>query len=220
MKNLQKDAQLNGAEIAYGTEVKSIQKMKGGYELTVLDEFGDFTFTTAQVINSAGLLAYQISQMAGIDDPLYQLYFWKGEYWAVGNGKNKYVNRLIYPVPETNTTGLGIHATVDLNRGLKLGPNAVYLDDQPLEYSVNPKRKHAFLESARRFLPFLEAEDLHPDQAGIRPKLQKPGDPVRDFIITNEKERGFPGFVNLIGIESPGLTSCLAIGKYVAESLL
>jgi L-2-hydroxyglutarate oxidase LhgO len=69
----------------------------------------------------------------------------------------------------------------------------------------------------KRFLPFLELKDLSPDQAGIRPKLQKPGDSVRDFIIREESDNGFPGLINLIGIESPGLTACLSIGKYVKE---
>ncbi len=219
MKNLEKDAHLNGAELAYGTEVKKLRKIEGGYEITVKDDYGDFTFTSQKLINAAGLGSWNISQMMGIDDPYYTLYFWKGEYWAVGNGKNKYVNRLIYPVPEQNATGLGIHATVDLNRGLKLGPNAVYQGDNPLEYSVDKSRKPDFYESAKRFLPFLELEDLHPDQAGIRPKLQKPGDPIRDFVICHEKERGYPGFINLIGIESPGLTSCLSIAKYVEQLL-
>jgi L-2-hydroxyglutarate oxidase LhgO len=127
------------------------------------------------------------------------------------------VKKLIYPVPETNTTGLGIHATVDLNGGLKLGPNAVYLGDNHLDYTVDKTRKNDFYESASRFLPFIEPDDLHPDQAGIRPKLQKPGDPIRDFIIQEEKEKGYPGFINLVGIESPGLTACLAIGDYVKQ---
>jgi L-2-hydroxyglutarate oxidase LhgO len=217
MKNLEKDTRLNGGDLAYNTEVTDINKISGGYELTVQDDYGDFTFTTEMVVNASGLASYEISRLAGIDSPDYRLYFWKGEYWAVGRGKNKKVSRLIYPVPERNTTGLGIHATVDLNRGLKLGPNAVYLDDLPLEYSVDKSRKMDFYESASRFLPFLEPEDLHPDQAGIRPKLQKPGDPVKDFVIQNEKEKGYPNFINLIGIESPGLTSCLAIGDFVCQ---
>jgi len=220
MKNLEKDARLNGCDIAYNTEVTAINKIDGGYEITVKDDYGDFVFTTEIVVNAAGLGAFQISDMVGVNEPEYRLYFWKGEYWAIGNGKNKLVGRLIYPVPEQNVTGLGIHATIDLNSGVKLGPNAIYLADQPLEYSVDKSRKHSFFESASRFMPFLEMDDLHPDQAGIRPKLQKPGDPVRDFIIVNEKNKGLPNFINLVGIESPGFTASLAIGEYVRDILI
>lgn len=217
MKELEKEAGRNGVDMAYNNEVAGLKKIDGGYEVTVKDADGDFTFSTCNVINAAGLGAYNISRLMGYDDPFYRLYYWKGEYWGVGNGKNKLVNRLIYPVPETNTTGLGIHATVDLNSGVRLGPNAIYLEDGRLEYSVDKSRKAQFYESAKRFLPFLEPDDLHPDQAGIRPKLQKPGDPIRDFIIRNEADKGYPGFINLVGIESPGLTACLAIGEYVKQ---
>ncbi|MFW5901239.1 MAG: NAD(P)/FAD-dependent oxidoreductase [bacterium] len=217
MKELEKEAGRNGVDIAYNNEVIRLKKVDGGYEVTVKDDEGKFTFSTHTVINSAGLGAYEISRLMGIDDPSYRYHFWKGEYWGVGNGKGKLVSRLIYPVPETNTTGLGIHATVDLNGGLKLGPNTVYLEDDKLDYTVDKSRKTEFYESAKRFLPFLEPDDLHPDQAGIRPKLQKPGDPVRDFIIRNEADKGYPGFINLLGIESPGLTACLAIGNHVKQ---
>lgn len=217
MKELEKEAGRKGVEMAYNNEVTGLKKIEGGYEVTVKDAEGNFTFSTGNVINSAGLGAYNISRLLGADDPSYHYHFWKGEYWGVGNGKNKLVGRLIYPVPETNTTGLGIHATVDLNRGLKLGPNTVYLGDDRLDYSVDKSRKTQFYESAKRFLPFLELDDLHPDQAGIRPKLQKPGDPIQDFVIRNEADKGYPGFINLLGIESPGLTACLAIGDYVKK---
>jgi len=80
--------------------------------------------------------------------------------------------------------------------------------------------KKVFYDSAVRFLPFLELEDLNEDQVGIRPKLQKPGDPFRDFIITNENDKGYKNLINLLGIESPGLTSCLAIAKYVENQIL
>lgn len=215
MKELEKEAGRNGVDMAYNNEVTALKKIDNGYQVTVKDADGNFTFSTRKVINSAGLGAYNISRLMGPDDPSYRNYFWKGEYWGVGNGKSKLVSRLIYPVPETNTTGLGIHATVDLNRGLKLGPNTVFLEDDRLDYTVDKSRKNQFYESAKQFLPFLEADDLHPDQAGIRPKLQKPGDPIKDFIIRNEADKGYPGFINLLGIESPGLTACLAIGNYV-----
>jgi len=219
MKQLETDALVQGTEIAYESQVTGLSRIEGGYEVEIRDRSGKFVFTAGAVINAAGLGAWEISCMLGIEDPQYRLHYWKGQYWAVGNGKHKMINSLIYPVPQARLTGLGIHATVDLNGGLKLGPDAVYLGDAKPDYSVDPASGEAFYQSARRFLPFLEPDDLHPDQAGIRPKLQKPGDPVRDFIIREEKERGYPRFINLIGIESPGLTASLAIGDYVAGLL-
>ena len=170
-------------------------------------------------MNAAGLGAGKIAGYLGINDPDYRLYFWKGEYFGVGNGKNKYVNSLVYPVPEPNTVGLGIHTTVDLGGGLKLGPNTIYLSDDNLDLKVDPAHSEYFYESVRNFLPFLELDDLTPDQAGIRPKLQKPGDPFRDFIINEESNRNLSGLVNLLGIESPGLTACLSIAGYVKDLL-
>jgi L-2-hydroxyglutarate oxidase LhgO len=220
MKQLLTDTMVNGGEVVFCSEVVNIKKNKKGYQVEVNDSQGGFTFTTNTVINSAGLWSDRISELAGISDPHYKIHFWKGEYFSVGNGKNKLVNRLIYPVPLKNTTGLGIHATIDLNKGLKLGPNAIYLDGQEFEYSVDKTHLNSFYESAKTFFPFLEEDDLRPDQAGIRPKLQKPGDTVRDFVIKNEADRGFPNFINLIGIESPGLTSCLSIAEYVRSLLI
>ena len=81
--------------------------------------------------------------------------------------------------------------------------------------SLTPSKQEAFYNSAKKFLPFLEFDDLSPEMAGIRPKIQKPGDPLQDFYIREETERGYPGFINLIGMESPGLTSSIAIARYV-----
>jgi len=219
MKQLETDAVVRGTMMAYGSQIHNIRKIDGGYELEIFDEGGLFQFTAQKVINAAGLGAWEVARMVGLNDPAYQQHFWKGQYWAIGNGKHKMVNHLIYPVPQTKLTGLGIHATIDLNGGLKIGPDAVYLENGKLDYGVDPASKSAFYHSARKFLPFLQWDDLHPDQAGIRPKLQKPGDPVKDFIIREESRKGLPGFINLVGIESPGLTASLAIGKYVAHLL-
>lgn len=220
MKQLETDAVNNGTQVVYNSEVRKIKKIKGGYKITIKDaDESEYCFSSKKVINSAGLFSDKISEMAGISDPDYCLHFWKGEYFSVCNGKHKLINGLIYPVPESNTVSLGIHATIDFTGRMKLGPSARYMNEKIIDYSVDPSDKELFLKSAGRFLPFLELNDLQPDQAGIRPKLQKPGDPTRDFIIKEESHRGYPGFINLIGIESPGLTSCLAIAEYVKNLL-
>jgi len=121
----------------------------------------------------------------------------------------------VYPVPHANLEGIGIHVTIDMGGGVKLGPDVTYLDSNVYDYRVDAGKQESFWKSARKFLPFLEFDDIAPEMAGIRPKIQKPGEPVRDFYIREESERGNPGFINLIGMESPGLTSCLAIAKHV-----
>jgi L-2-hydroxyglutarate oxidase LhgO len=220
MKQLETDCFCNKSQIAYGNTVQSICKIQNGYSIIVNDPDGEFEFTSEVVVNASGLEAFNNSSSIGLNNEEYKQYYWKGEYFAIGNGKNKLINSLIYPVPNKNITGLGVHATIDLNHGARLGPNAIYLDGNVKDYTVDPDHKKSFFESASKFLPFLELDDLHPDQAGIRPKLQKPGDPFRDFIIKNEAENGYPNFINLIGIESPGLTSCLSIANYVDSLLL
>lgn len=221
MKSLETESKNNGVQFAYGQHVSKLSKIEKGYCITVTDDFGDdFEFTSEIVINSSGLEAFNISSKIGLNELENKVYYWKGEYFSIGNGKGKLLNSLIYPVPNKNMTGLGIHATIDLGNRVKLGPNAIFLNNNKLDYSVSSKNKKKFYDSAVKFLPFLEFNDLNEDQAGIRPKLQKPGDPFRDFIIRNEYQKGFKNFINLIGIESPGLTSCLAIAEYVNKSLL
>ena len=111
-------------------------------------------------------------------------------------------------------SGLGIHTTKDLSGRIKLGPDATYLGESlEFDYSVDIDKKQEFYERCKEYLPFLELNDIKPDFSGIRPKLQKPGEPFRNFIIKNEKARGFDNFINLIGIESPGLTSSLSTGR-------
>lgn len=220
MKRLETQAAIDGVSFAYNSEVTKIERIDGGYAVTVKEENNQFTFTTEYILNAAGLYADEIAKLADTYHPTYKIHYWKGEYFAVCNGKNKKINRLIYPVPQTNAVGLGVHATIDLNNGMKLGPDATYLPSREIEYSIDKNKQAAFLQAARKYLPFLELEDLHPDQAGIRPKLRRPGDPVRDFIIKKETEAGHPNFINLIGIESPGLTSCLTIGQMISKLLV
>jgi L-2-hydroxyglutarate oxidase LhgO len=220
MKQLETDSIVSGTQIAYNNNIIGIQKIVKGYSVMIEEEGGAFEITTEIVINASGLEAYTTSSLIGLKQAEYKIFFWKGEYFGIGNGKNKLINSLVYPIPNKNITGLGVHATIDLNQGAKLGPNAIFLKDNRLDYRVDIMNKSSFFDSARKFLPFLEFDDLHPDQAGIRPKLQKPNDSFRDFIIKNEKDNGFKNFINCLGIESPGLTSCLAIAEYVKSLLI
>jgi L-2-hydroxyglutarate oxidase LhgO len=220
MKSLEYDCISRGVDIAYKNEVVAIEQIaEGGYLISLKDSNNElYDVSSNVVVNCAGLNSYLISSMLGISDARYELSYWKGEYFSLSSNSKTRIKTLIYPTPEKNITGLGIHATIDLGGRVKLGPNAVYLGEElKHNYRVDNNNKESFFKAARVYLPGLRLEDLNPDQAGIRPKLQKPGDLFRDFIIKNESERGFNNFINLIGIESPGLTACLSIGEYVSE---
>lgn len=221
MKYFERTSIINGVNFAYDSEVKGISKHNNGYQVELNDADGNpFTFSTSIIINCAGLEADKIASLVGIKNAGYQIYFCKGEYFRINPPKNRLVNRLVYPVPGKKLVGLGIHSTIDLSGGLKLGPSAFYLEDNVYDYSVNSNNSYDFYVSAKKFLPFIEPDDLSPEMAGIRPKIQAPGGDTRDFIIKNEQDQGFPNFINLIGIESPGLTSCMAIAEYVENLIL
>jgi len=216
MKYFEIKSKANGVEFAYLSKVNSIEKINEYYEISINDSNNqNFTFTTSIIINSAGLEAENISKLVGIEDESYKTYFCKGEYFSIKPPKNKLVSRLVYPVPNKNLTGLGIHSTIDLGGGLKLGPNVIYLEKNEYDYSVDEKHKEDFFQSAKKYLPFLSFDDLQIEMAGIRPKIQAPGSKTRDFIIRNEAKKGYTNFINLIGIESPGLTAAMAIAEYM-----
>ena len=219
MNNINKDALNNDVDIVYKTEVEKIKKIKDGYELKIINPDGKKDrISTKILINSTGLNAFKIFKTLSTDDFNYKLFFWKGEYFSINSNKNKLLNSLIYPLPMKNNVGLGIHTIIDINGRFRLGPSAEYLGDFfNGDYSVNSSNKSLFFDSVKSYLPFLELSDLSPDFSGVRPKLQMPGQPIRDFVIRNEKDRGLPNFINLIGIESPGLTASLAIGNYVKD---
>jgi len=216
MKQYETNSINNGCQIVYGSEVTGIKRIDGGYEITLLDaDKKNYSFTSRIVINSAGLTSDKISEMVGINDDNLKILFCKGEYFRVNPPKNRLVGRLIYPVPHPNMEGIGIHVTIDMGGGVKLGPDVKYLESNVFDYKLTVSKQEAFFKSAKKFLPFLEFDDLAPEMAGIRPKIQKPGEPQRDFYIEEESRRGYPGFINLIGMESPGLTSSISIAKYV-----
>jgi L-2-hydroxyglutarate oxidase LhgO len=113
-----------------------------------------------------------------------------------------------------SAAGLGVHLTLDLSGALRAGPDAQYVSE--LGHEVDEGKAASFARAVQRYLPELREEHLRPDYAGIRPKLNGPGEPPRDFVIAHAAEHGVPGLVNLIGIESPGLTASEAIAERVA----
>jgi len=207
-----------GCTLLYRTRLTGLERTSSGFACTVQGP-GDsaYSFSSRVVINSAGLHSDAVASLAGIDVDKagYRIYPVKGDYFRLRGNRQGLVNGLVYPSPEKGLTGLGIHVTRDLSGSIRLGPNVQYV--QELSYDVDPGQAADFLQSARLLLPSLTEEDLMPDTSGIRPKIQPPDGPVRDFVISHEESRGLAGLINLIGIESPGLTSCLAIGDLVRK---
>jgi L-2-hydroxyglutarate oxidase LhgO len=215
LKLLYSQAMEKGAEFVFGTEVVGIERLGEKYRVEIRDREGTSSIISQVMINAAGLNSDSIAQLVGIDIAKagYKLHYCKGEYFSLDSKYRNLVSRLIYPVPEQ--AGHGIHWRRGLNGRVLLGPSAYYVE--AIDYSVDEAHKQYFYNSARRFLPFVKLEDLAPESAGIRPKLQGPGEGFRDFVIKHEDKAGFPGLINLIGIESPGLTAAPAIAKYVGR---
>jgi L-2-hydroxyglutarate oxidase LhgO len=200
------------AHIVYQTKVVGIEKESGHYRIFAHDDKGEiFEFNSDVVINAAGLGSDIIANMMGND---YHLHYCKGDYCSISGVKPGIVQRLIYPVPAKTHTGLGVHLTLDLNGRFKLGPDTTYIDRQE-NYKVADEKVEKFYQNAGRFLPFLKKENIHPDMSGIRPKLQGPDDDFCDFVIKED----FPGFINLVGIESPGMTASPAIAQLVRKMI-
>ena len=221
MAGFESAASGNGAVFAYGHCVESIQPCADGYVVGYRTERDHAAGQCCAgcVINCAGLGSGQVASGMGIDvrSAGYALHLCKGEYFRLAPKKARRIRHLIYPPPFDDMRGLGIHVVRRLDGSVSLGPNAEYIDS--IDYEVDPAHAQIFFESASRYLPCIALEDLQPDMAGIRPKLQKPGGPWRDFVIAHEAARDLPGVINLIGIESPGLTACLSIARMVAGML-
>jgi L-2-hydroxyglutarate oxidase LhgO len=203
------------ADVLYHHEVIAIEKKTNSYKITVKDDDNNVSdFDTEILINCAGLGSGHISELAGIDiDKFnYRINYAKGIYFRVNKQLEKYPKMLIYPVPPAHAR-VGIHTTPDLYGGMRLGPHDFWVEK--IDYSVDDSKHEFFLDSVKSFLPFIDFNDFYPDSSGIHPKIQKPGEPMQDFVIRHEADKGLEGFINLVGIESPGLTSSPAIGKYV-----
>ena len=175
---------------------------------------------TGILVNATGLhapaLARRIEGLACAHIPRPR--FAKGNYYALA-GRSPFTH-LVYPVPEAG--GLGVHLTLDLAGQARFGPDVEWLDaDSPeaIDYAVDPARSAAFYAAIRRYWPGLEDGSLAPAYSGVRPKLQGPGEPVRDFMLQGPEAHGVAGLMNLFGIESPGLTASLAIAAEVVRRL-
>ena len=219
MDALLHDARSKGATFQSSAEVVGLEKVSGGFRISIRTPGGVETFTSERVINAAGLDSDTVAGLCGIDLDAagYRQHYCKGSYFAVAPAKSGVLSRLVYPVP--TTVSLGVHALIDVAGRVRFGPDAEFLKERDQDYRVDPAKRPAFAQGVRRLVPSLRDDDLSPDISGIRPKVQGPSDPPRDFVIRDESDRGLPGLVNLVGIESPGLTSCLAIARHIDAML-
>lgn len=207
-KSLLDDALRNGAELLIATEVLKINVLDGCYELIT----SRGPITTELVFNCAGLFADDVARLAGIEK--YEIFPWRGDYFRIQ--RKLALETLVYPVKKKGAAGLGIHLTVALDGTCRLGPD-VELASSKLDFSSRENKRDLFWQSAVRYLPDLRPEDLVYDTCGLRPKLRGPNDSdERDFIVAED----LPGFVNFIGIESPGLTAAMALAEQAATSFL
>ncbi len=196
----------SGVTFGFNSKVTAIAPDAEGYVVGV----DDYRFHSRVVINSAGLCSDKVAALCGIDvdEAGYALEYWKGSYFSYA-GKSP-VSMLVYPMPSADKAGLGVHATPDLNGRLRFGPDAEPVSS--IEFKVDASKRDTFFESASKYISSLDRDAFSPDMAGVRPVLKGGG---HDFIIREESGRGLRGFINLIGIESPGLTASLSIAEHV-----
>lgn len=195
---------------------------RGGWQIDVKDSSTGETssITTETIINAAGLGSIDIHNMIVPEAFHKKLYFAKGNYFSYSSSHPR-ISRLIYPAPDPGAGGLGTHLTLDLGGRVRFGPDVEWVDS-PDDLAVGKERLEQAVEEIKRYLPGVDESCLEPDYAGIRPKLSykgagQVGKNFNDFVV--RREEGYEGWVNCLGIESPGLTSSLAIGERVGELL-
>jgi len=212
MLSLLGKAESYGAMIAYKSTVTSLLPTQSGFTVSITGE-QHLDLTCKHVINASGHGASALAKLtSGLAAELVPTArYAKGNYFRL-QGKTP-VSRLIYPVPEPG--GLGVHITIDMAGQSRFGPDVQWQDS--LDYRVDPSRSEHFYDAIRRYWPALEDDALMPDYAGVRPKIEF-GDSLHDdFVIQSHGTHRIKGLINLFGIESPGLTSSLAIAEQVAQ---
>ena len=212
MLALRGDAEAAGAALAFHTPLLHARVVAGKIEL---DAGGDapMTLECRLLVNSAGLNAPAVAR--GIEGMPLELipraYLAKGNYFSCS--RKAPFSHLIYPVPEPG--GLGVHLTLDMAGQARFGPDVEWVDT--IDYAVDPARAARFYPAIRKYWPALPDGALMPSYSGMRPKIVPPAVASQDFVIQGPKDHGVAGLINLFGIESPGLTSSLAIADYVGE---
>ena len=202
-----------GGRVVCETSLEALAWTGERWALETRNADGTFRVTAERVVNAAGLASDQVAALAGVDVEAagWRLHLCKGDYFGLQASRGAVVEHLVYPVPSEG--GLGVHATVDLGGRIRFGPDTEYVS--AVDYRVRPEKAERFAEAIRRYLPSVEACDLFPEMAGVRPKRQGPGEPFRDFVVEDGEAWGTPAMVHLVGIESPGLTAAGSLARRV-----
>lgn len=213
MLSLKGAAETLGASFAFKATVTGGRVHEDGIDLSVHNDGAEITLSCRTVINCAGLGAQALGRaIQGLaPETVPPLYYSKGCYFSLASRPP--FSMLVYPPPDHASVGL--HYTRDLAGRGRFGPDAQWVD--AISYDVDGRRADVFYASIRRYWPGLRDGALAPDYAGVRPKIQSPSEPPHDFVIQGPETHGVPGLIALYGIESPGLTSSLAIAEQVAE---
>jgi L-2-hydroxyglutarate oxidase LhgO len=218
MQHLLREAQSGGVVLACRTKLLQTQATdQDGFELRLQSGAEELTLRTRVLINCAGLHAVSVAGAIDGLDPacIPHIQFIKGSYMRL-SGKSPFTH-LIYPVPDPAYRGLGIHATLDLGGQCRFGPDIEAVNS--LDLSVDPARIPLFEKEIRRYYPELDAQRLHTDYAGIRPRLITNNGEPADFLIQNADKHRISGLWQLFGMESPGLTASLAVAELVASEI-
>jgi L-2-hydroxyglutarate oxidase LhgO len=209
IKGLARIAEANGAHLLKSTPLLAAEMRNGSTILRTPRE----EVAARVVVNAAGLYADEVAVMFGND--AHTIYPCRGEYAELPPGRSTLVNGLVYPLPMPSGHGLGVHFTKNMAGRLLLGPNARYVSSKD-DYESGKADLDSFFESARLIVPSLRLEDLRPGYTGIRARLVPEHEhSFADFVIGPDPQ--WPSVIHLIGMESPGLTSCLSIGEAVGE---
>jgi L-2-hydroxyglutarate oxidase LhgO len=216
MVALQGDAENAGALMVFHSPVERATLAHNGDHVIEVGGAEPMKLACRMLVNSGGLHAPGLARrFAGLEPARVPPdHLAKGNYYTLSGCRAPF-KRLIYPAPEA--AGLGIHLTLDLAGQARFGPDVEWVT--AIDYTVDPRRSDSFYAAIRTYWPDLPDGALQPGYSGMRPKLQAPGEPAKDYMIQGPRDHGVPGLVNLFGIESPGLTSSLAIAEMVADQL-
>lgn len=210
-----------GHDTLFMSSVKNVEKTASGtYEITIVEHGSTESSVTANwVVNAAGLHSAAIAELA-MGGAAPSLRFSKGEYFRLSSKWRNEFSHLVYPLPDIEHDSLGIHLSFDQSGSAKLGPSAVWMETLQEDYSVNETLINTFFQEAQRYIPELKIDDLSPDYSGIRPKFFPKNQNQSDYYIQHEEDRMLKGWINMIGIDSPGLTAAISIGEDIADWII
>jgi len=223
MQSLKDESENGGHDYLFNYEVTEAKQHNDGFEIRVQNSKGELdTVTTDWVINAGGLSSDIIAHFLPHipTGTLPKLQFSKGEYFKLSSKWRNQFTHLVYPLPDTSHDSLGIHLSFDALGNSKLGPSAHWIKRNEMQFHVDETYKSQFFTEGKSYLPDLDINDLTPDFSGIRPKIKTHHIHFHDFYIQHEIANATPGWINLIGIDSPGLTSSLTIGNMVSEMVV